>query len=83
MSRRAVATDRAADPARARQAQGWATSGSGASGDGGILYWLMAGCQWKVLSRDFGCGSTCHLRFQKKWVQLGPPHSYPFSQPRS
>jgi putative transposase len=36
----------------------------------GILYRLKTGCQWKALPRDFGSGSTCHLRFQK-WVQLG------------
>ncbi len=31
----------------------------------GILYRLRTGCQWKALPREFGSGSTCHLRFQE------------------
>jgi transposase len=36
----------------------------------GILYVLRTGCQWKMLSRDYGSGSTCHRRFQQ-WVRRG------------
>ncbi|MGB8161222.1 MAG: transposase, partial [Nitrososphaeraceae archaeon] len=36
----------------------------------GILYVLRTGCQWKMLSKDYGSGSTCHRRF-KQWVRLG------------
>src|SRR3954454_1984357 len=36
----------------------------------GILYVLRTGCQWKMLSKEYGSGSTCHRRFQQ-WVQLG------------
>lgn len=36
----------------------------------GILYVLRTGCQWKMLFRDYGSGSTCHRRFQQ-WVRLG------------
>ena len=36
----------------------------------GILYVLRTGCQWKMLPKEFGSGSTCHRRFQQ-WVQLG------------
>ena len=36
----------------------------------GILYVLRTGCQWKMLPKEYGSGSTCHRRFQK-WVQLG------------
>ncbi len=36
----------------------------------GILYILRTGCQWKMLPKEFGSGSTCHRRFQQ-WVQLG------------
>jgi transposase len=36
----------------------------------GILYVLRTGCQWKMLSKDYGSGSTCHRRFQQ-WVRLG------------
>ena len=36
----------------------------------GILYILRTGCQWKMLTLEFGSGSTCHRRFQQ-WVQLG------------
>jgi len=34
----------------------------------GILYVLRTGCQWKMLPKEFGSGSTCHRRFQQ-WVQ--------------
>src|SRR5438046_9745025 len=45
----------------------------------GILYVLRTGCQWKMLPKEFGSGSTCHRRFQqwtvskvfqKLWVRL-------------
>jgi transposase len=36
----------------------------------GILYVLRTGCQWKMLPKEFGSGSTCHRRFQQR-VQLG------------
>ena len=37
----------------------------------GILYVLRTkGCQWKMLPKEFGSGSTCHRRFQQ-WVQIG------------
>ncbi len=36
----------------------------------GILYRLRTGCQWKAIPRQFGSGSTCHLRF-KEWVVAG------------
>ena len=35
----------------------------------GIVYILRTGCQWKMLSSEYGSGSTCHRRFQK-WVEL-------------
>ncbi len=35
----------------------------------GIVYVLRTGCQWKMLPREYGSGSTCHRRFQQ-WVQL-------------
>ena len=35
----------------------------------GILYVLRTGCQWKMLPKEYGSGSTCHRRFQQ-WVQL-------------
>lgn len=35
----------------------------------GILYILRTGCQWKMLPREYGSGSTCHRRFQE-WVRL-------------
>jgi transposase len=35
----------------------------------GIMYVLRTGCQWKMLPREYGSGSTCHRRFQK-WVRL-------------
>ncbi len=34
-----------------------------------IMYILRTGCQWKMLPREYGSGSTCHRRFQE-WVQL-------------
>ena len=34
----------------------------------GILYVLRTGCQWKMLPKEFGSGSTCHRRFQQ-WIQ--------------
>jgi transposase len=37
---------------------------------GGIIYVLRTGCQWKMLPREYGSGSTCHRRFQE-WVRLG------------
>ena len=36
----------------------------------GILYRVRTGCQWKALPRDFGSGSTCHLRMTQ-WAQAG------------
>ena len=36
----------------------------------GILYVLRTGCQWKMVPREYGSGSTCHLRFQT-WVRAG------------
>ncbi|HEY6535043.1 MAG TPA: transposase [Candidatus Nitrosocosmicus sp.] len=36
----------------------------------GILYVLRTGCQWKILPKEYGSGSTCHRRFQK-WKSLG------------
>jgi transposase len=35
----------------------------------GILYVLRTGCQWKMLPKEFGLGSTCRRRFQQ-WIQL-------------
>jgi transposase len=31
----------------------------------GILYVMRTGCQWKMLPKEFGSGSTCHRRFQQ------------------
>ena len=31
----------------------------------GILYVLRTGCQWKILQKEYGSGSTCHRRFQE------------------
>lgn len=31
----------------------------------GILYVLKTGCQWKMLPKEYGSGSTCHRRFQE------------------
>ena len=45
----------------------------------GIVYVLRTGCQWKMLPKEYGSGSTCHRRFQqwtvsevfqKLWVRL-------------
>ena len=45
----------------------------------GILYILRTGCQWKMLPKEYGSGSTSHRRFQewnrrdvfkKTWVRL-------------
>ena len=37
----------------------------------GIMFVLRTGgCQWKMLPREYGSGSTCHRRFQE-WVQSG------------
>jgi len=34
----------------------------------GIVYVLRTGCQWKMLPREYGSGSTtCHRRFQE-WI---------------
>ena len=35
----------------------------------GIMFVLRTGCQWKMLPKEYGSGSTCHRRFQE-WVQL-------------
>ena len=35
----------------------------------GILYVLRTGCQWKMIPKEFGSGSTCHRRFQQ-WIQV-------------
>ena len=34
----------------------------------GIMFILRTGSQWKMLSKEYGSGSTCHRRFQE-WVQ--------------
>jgi transposase len=31
----------------------------------GIVYILRTGCQWKMLPKEYGSGSTCHRRFQQ------------------
>ena len=31
----------------------------------GIIYVLRTGCQWKMLPKEHGSGSTCHRRFQE------------------
>ena len=45
----------------------------------GIFYVLRTGCQWKMLPKEYGSGSTCHRRFQqwkgmnvfkKTWIKL-------------
>jgi len=36
----------------------------------GILFVLKTGCQWKLLPKEFGSGSTSHRRFQE-WTQSG------------
>jgi transposase len=35
----------------------------------GIIYVLRTGCQWKMIPREYGSGSTCHRRFQE-WNRL-------------
>jgi transposase len=36
--------------------------------DGVLLYVLRTGCQWKMLPKEYGSGSTtCHRRFQE-WI---------------
>ena len=35
----------------------------------GILYILRTRCQWKMLPKEYGSGSTCHRRFQE-WNRL-------------
>jgi transposase len=51
----------------------------------GIAYVLRTGCQWKMLPRECGSGSTCHSRFQqwvspsvfkKLWVKVLKEHDY-------
>jgi transposase len=34
----------------------------------GIIHVLRTGCQWKMLPKEYGSGSTCHRRFQQ-WIQ--------------
>jgi transposase len=36
----------------------------------GILYVLRTGCQWKLLPKEHGSGSTCHRQFQE-WNKRG------------
>lgn len=36
----------------------------------GMLYVLRTGCQWKLLPREYGSGSSCHRAFQA-WVRRG------------
>ena len=45
----------------------------------GVLYILRTGCQWRMLPKEYGSGSTCHRTFQewnkldvfkKTWVRL-------------
>jgi transposase len=37
---------------------------------GGILFVLRTGCHWKkMLPKEYGSDSTCHLRFQQ-WVRM-------------
>jgi transposase len=35
----------------------------------GILYVLRTGCQWNMLPKEYGSGSTCHRRFQQ-WIKM-------------
>ena len=35
----------------------------------GIVYVLRTGCQWKMLPKEYGSGSTCHRRFQQ-WIKI-------------
>jgi transposase len=32
----------------------------------GIPYVLRTGCQWKMIPKEYGSGSTCHRRFQER-----------------
>ena len=34
------------------------------------MYILRIGCQWNMLPREYGSGSTCHRQFLKEWIQL-------------
>jgi transposase len=34
----------------------------------GILYVLRTGCQWKMLPKEYGSGSTCHHRRFQEWT---------------
>jgi len=36
----------------------------------GILYVLRTGCQWKMVPKEYGTGSTCHRYFQE-WEKKG------------
>jgi transposase len=36
----------------------------------GILYVLRTGCQWKMMPREYGSGSSCHRYFQQ-WARKG------------
>jgi putative transposase len=36
----------------------------------GIMFILRTGCQWKMLPKEYGSGSTCHRRFQE-WRESG------------
>ena len=36
----------------------------------GIIYVLRIGCQWKMLPKEYGYGSTCHRRFLQQWIKL-------------
>jgi transposase len=31
----------------------------------GIMFVMRIGCQWKMLPKEYGSGSTCHRRFQE------------------
>ena len=51
----------------------------------GILFVLRTGCQWKMLPKEYGSGSTCHRRFQqwstskvfqKLWTRLLKEYDY-------
>jgi transposase len=35
----------------------------------GVLYVLRTGCQWKMIPKEYGSGSTCHRRFQQ-WIKI-------------
>ena len=39
----------------------------------GILYVLRTGCQWKMMPREYGSGSSAHRHFQA-WVRSGVFH---------